>query len=130
MGGMMPIRTLLVMLMLHFFADFTLQAPCGLANLKQKHWWAQQVKDVEKSIYRNDWKMGLLCHSLWWSILICLPYFLSAGEWVLLAAIVLNTHIHAVIDDLKCNKLKINLVQDQALHFVQILATWALLAFI
>ena len=126
----MSIRTLLIMLLLHFFVDFTLQVSCGLANLKQKRWWAQQVKDLENSIYRNDWKMGMFCHSLWWSILICLPYFLSANEWVLLAVIALNTHIHAIIDDLKCNKFKINLGHDQALHFIQILVTWAILEII
>ena len=112
------------MLLLHFIADFTLQVPCGLADLKQKKWWERQVPDLGKSIYRNDWKMGLLCHSLWWSIMICLPLFWWLNEWHLLAIVFLNTHFHAVIDDLKCNKFKINLVQDQALHFLQILATF------
>ena len=61
--------------------------------------------------------MGLLCHSFWWSILVCLPFILFSNEWALLVVVVLNTYVHAVIDDLKCNKFKINLLIDQTLHF-------------
>jgi len=36
-----------------------------------------------------------------------------------------NTLIHAIVDDLKANKHKINLIQDQTIHFMQILLTFA-----
>ena len=37
---------------------------------------------------------------------------------------VTNLVIHMVVDDLKANRKKINLIQDQSIHMVQILATW------
>jgi hypothetical protein len=42
----------------------------------------------------------------------------------LLLSVLLNAVIHAIIDDLKANKLKINLDVDQCLHGLQILITW------
>jgi hypothetical protein len=41
--------------------------------------------------------------------------------------LVINTILHAFIDDLKCNKKKINLITDQALHIIQIALTFGLL---
>jgi hypothetical protein len=37
-----------------------------------------------------------------------------------------QTAIHAVVDNLKANKMKINLIEDQLLHLVQISFTLAL----
>ena len=41
-----------------------------------------------------------------------------------------NAAIHAIIDDLKANKKKINLVIDQSLHIIQILITFIVYYFI
>ena len=38
-----------------------------------------------------------------------------------------NTIIHAVVDNLKANKLKINLVVDQSIHILQIIITYIIL---
>ena len=62
-----------------------------------------------------------MCHALYWSIFICAPFY--ASKWFL-AAIVLNTIVHAIVDDLKANRMKLNLIQDQLLHLGQILATF------
>ena len=35
-------------------------------------------------------------------------------------SIIIHTIIHAIIDDLKANKFKINLIQDQMFHIIQI----------
>ena len=39
----------------------------------------------------------------------------------------INIIIHAVVDDAKANKNKLNLFQDQLIHLLQILGTWILL---
>ena len=44
-----------------------------------------------------------------------------------LAAIAVNTLVHAVVDDLKANRMKINLIADQLLHLSQILVTFSVL---
>jgi hypothetical protein len=71
--------------------------------------------------YRFDYIAALVCHALYWSIFICAPFY--ASDWFL-DAIVLNTVVHAIVDDLKANRRKINLIQDQILHLVQIMATF------
>jgi hypothetical protein len=42
-------------------------------------------------------------------------------------AIVGNTIIHAIVDDLKANRNKLNLIQDQLLHLAQIVITATLI---
>ena len=46
----------------------------------------------------------------------------NIGLWVI--AYIVNIVIHAVVDTLKANALKINLVTDQTIHIVQIIITW------
>lgn len=107
----------------HMFADYTLQG-C-LANLKQKAWWDKQLENVpNKGKYRNDYRAGLVCHSLYWSLIVCLPLLMAGGNWYLANAAV-HGLAHYVVDDMKANKLAINLVQDQLLHMAQLLAVWA-----
>ncbi len=43
--------------------------------------------------------------------------------WLFLAYPI-NMGIHMFVDDLKANKLKINLIIDQSIHFVQISLTF------
>lgn len=114
-------------LLLHFVADFTLQG-C-LANLKQKRWWITECEKhgVELKKYKNDYICGLVCHSMYWTLLTFAPLlWLCEKQSVCAWIIVFNTAIHAVIDDLKANKMKINLIEDQFLHFVQIVITFAI----
>lgn len=44
-------------------------------------------------------------------------------------AFIINMSIHAIIDDLKANRKKINLIVDQAIHIVQIVATFCFFSF-
>jgi hypothetical protein len=109
------------MLLGHLVADYTLQG--WLADGKQKSWWRKIFGGHEDAVpnkYRFDYIAALVCHSLYWSIFICAPFF--ASSWFL-AAVALNTVVHAIVDDLKANKFKINLIQDQLLHLGQILLT-------
>jgi hypothetical protein len=63
-----------------------------------------------------------------WSIMILSPilFLLEMPQMLLLIAFCINTLIHYVTDDLKANKGQINLIQDQTIHLIQIIATWML----
>ena len=111
---------------LHILADFHLQ---GLfCNLKQKKWLDDQLtsySEEQKRLYNKDYLVGLILHSFEWSVFFMIPVFLvCTNVWYVLITLIVNTTIHAIVDDLKCNKLKINLTQDQGIHAVQIVLTW------
>jgi hypothetical protein len=116
------IKLLLLMILMHIVDDYYLQGI--LASMKQKKWWEKQ--EGYKSLYKNDYKMALLMHSMSWSIMILLPvmFMLNTNQYVLFAIFIINTFIHYHIDDLKANKLQINLMFDQTIHIMQIIATW------
>jgi hypothetical protein len=92
--------------------------------MKQKEWWRKQ--EGYKSMYRNDYKMALLIHSISWSIMVLIPamIFYNLPGLLLLTAFIINAVIHYHIDDLKANKHKINLMVDQTVHLLQIITTW------
>lgn len=113
-----------MMLLLHFIADYTLQG-C-LANLKQKRWWITECEKhgVDLKKYKDDYICGLVCHSMYWTLLTFSPLlWLCENQITCAGIIVINTAIHSVIDDLKANKLKINLIEDQFFHVAQIIVT-------
>lgn len=119
----MFIKILLFMILLHVIDDFVLQ-PISLSNLKQKKWWEKQEGYSDK--YKDDYKVALAIHSISWSIMIHIPLvimFPSLGQLALLISFIANALIHYYIDDLKANKLKINLFEDQMVHFWQICTT-------
>lgn len=113
---------LVLMLLGHLVADYTLQG--WLADGKQKSWWEKICGGVIPDKYKRDYIAALYCHALYWSIFVCAPFYSSNH---LLLAIILNTAVHAVVDDLKANRKKISLVQDQLMHLAQILITFAIL---
>lgn len=113
--------TLLLMIFLHIVDDYYLQGI--LANMKQKQWWQD---NAPASLYRYDYIVALIMHSMSWAFMIMLPIAmrmsfdvneLFVGVWIV------NAIIHGVVDDLKANKHKINLIQDQSTHIVQIVLT-------
>ena len=115
---------LVSMIFCHIIDDYVLQAPC-LCNLKQKSWWQKNAPNLN---YRYDYLVGLLMHSISWSFMIMLPIIIFLkGElnwlWFLFP---FNTIIHMRVDDLKANKGRLNLVEDQAIHLIQIGFTWLL----
>ena len=119
----MFIKILLFMILLHIIDDFVLQ-PISLSSLKQKKWWEKQEGYSDK--YKDDYKVALAIHSISWSIMIHIPLvimFPSLGQLALLISFIANAVIHYYIDDLKANKLKINLFEDQMVHFWQICTT-------
>ena len=115
----------LIMILLHIIDDFVLQPIC-LSKLKQESFWEPYVKDDDK--YKFDYKVALVIHALSWAIMIHLPLMIIVSNEILVfVAVIINTAIHAWIDDEKANKLNINLFEDQMMHIGQIVGTWALL---
>ena len=114
---------LILMLFLHVLEDFHLQGI--LASMKQIRWWEKQVGSEYLGKYAYDWVPSLLAHAFEWTFMIMIPIFLTREFTYLTALMIMsNTIFHFVVDNSKCNLLKINLVTDQILHLVQILFTW------
>lgn len=117
----------LFMIFCHIFDDYVLQGI--LASMKQRKWWEENAPNP---MYEWDYVVALVMHSMSWSFMIMLPIAIYFGfsigtEFCVL--FVSNTLIHAIVDDLKANKLKINLVTDQTVHMMQIAATFLTLVF-
>lgn len=117
----------MLMVFMHIVDDFYLQGI--LAKLKQKSFWED---NAPSTLYKYDYIIALAEHAFSWCICIHIPMFVvwyMCGGFSLVAFIVnfvAQTAIHAVVDNLKANKLKINLIEDQLLHIVQISFTLAL----
>ena len=121
----MKILILFAMIFCHIVDDYYLQGI--LASMKQKDWWKKQESYNEN--YKYDYIIALIMHAFSWSFMILLPFILvGINQYAIVISIVINTIIHAFIDDLKANKKKINLVTDQILHILQILLTWFIIA--
>ena len=126
----MKIALLIFMIFAHITDDYYLQG--WLASAKTKNWWE---KNAPNKLYSKDYIMALFCHSLSWSIMIFLPILIYSLynqidlNWFYLV-LPINLIIHAVIDDLKANKFKINLIIDQSIHFIQIFITWLIFVLI
>ena len=120
----MKIALLIFMIFAHITDDYYLQG--WLASAKTKNWWEKNAPD---KLYSKDYIMALFCHSLSWSIMVFLPILIYSLynqidlDWFYLV-LPINLVIHAIIDDLKANKFKINLIIDQSIHFIQIFITW------
>jgi len=123
------IKILLLMVFCHLIDDFVLQDK--FTYLKQKSWWEKTCMDEGLSIekYGKDYIMALFEHSLEWSIAIILPiiFILDVPGWVLLCSVVINTIIHYIVDNAKANQLRLNLIQDQLIHFIQIIVSWLII---
>lgn len=112
-------EVILFMFLCHIIDDFVLQ-PKSLGYLKQKNNW-RRLKDF----YKYDYLMALFIHSLSWSIMIHIPLMgINTDTFILCWSILLNLMIHGVIDDLKANRGKLNLIMDQTIHFIQIIITF------
>lgn len=128
---------LALMFLLHFFADFNLQIGSGMDKFKQRKWWSDQLPNntVERDRYlifkkyRYDYLCGLVCHGLYWSLIVCLPILLAGGFWYALNSLA-HGAIHVFVDDAKANRMKLNLWQDQAIHALQVLLVWFVWMFI
>ena len=94
--------------------------------MKQKSWWKENVPD---KMYEKDYLVALFMHSFSWAFMVMfMPVVLLhinvTVSPLLFVFFIANIAVHMIVDDLKANKRKINLVTDQSIHMVQILITW------
>ena len=114
---------LVAMIFCHIVDDYYSQGI--LASMKQKEWWVKNAPDKQ---YKYDYLIALFMHSFSWAFCImsaptlCTIIFGGTLYPVVFAA---NIVIHMVVDDLKANRRKINLIEDQVLHIIQIVLTWS-----
>lgn len=119
---MTKVFIVLTMIFLHIVDDYYLQGI--LASMKQKLWWRKQEQYTDK--YKYDYIVALVMHSFSWAFMIMLPIAFISGFQVgteFVVTFATNAILHGIVDDLKANKFKINLVQDQAIHVAQIIIT-------
>ncbi len=119
---MAKIYLLFTMIFMHIIDDYYLQGI--LASMKQKKWWQENAPQQK---YKQDFIVALIVHSISWSFMIMLPILFRLHfqfSWFYIIALVVNATVHGIVDDLKANKFKINLVQDQTIHLIQIICTF------
>ena len=120
--------TILCMIFAHILDDFTLQKAGMLGVMKQKNWWKTNAPE---SAYRFDYICALVIHSVSWSFMILLPILIKEHgnpSFVYYFAFGINAIIHGIVDDLKANRKKLNLIEDQWIHLLQIVVTGMCLA--
>ena len=116
---------ILWMVFFHIVDDFYLQG--WLSQAKQKKYWQENAPE---EMYKFDYIWALIMHSFSWTFMIMLPIvfvkmlYIDVGFLKLFA---INLVIHAITDDLKANRKKINLWEDQLIHIIQIVTTAAYL---
>ena len=121
----MVVVVLVAMMFCHIIDDFKMQGI--LASMKQRKWWKENAPD---EMYKNDYIIALLEHAFSWTFMIMLPIAIYKTFNITIAfaiLFVINVAIHAIIDDLKANKKKINLLTDQYIHILQIAVTFIIL---
>lgn len=124
----MKLLVLASMIFCHIVDDFKFQGI--LAEFKQRDWWKRNAPD---RLYRYDYLPALIEHAFSWTFMIHVPIFVYCymnncwkSVWLYVIVFVANWLIHSLVDHLKANKHKLNLVGDQVLHLIQILCTWVI----
>ena len=117
-----------LMIFCHIIDDYYLQGI--LASMKQRSWWEENYP--QKS-YSYDYIMALVMHAMSWAFMIMLPVAAYMGfrpTNIFFVVLAVNSVIHALVDDLKANKHKINLIADQSIHLIQIIITAIILLYL
>ena len=112
---------LMLMVFLHIVDDYYLQG--WLASAKQKKYWQENAPD---ELYKYDYVWALLMHSFSWTFMVMLPIAFTMEfnvNWLFFIVFFINVLVHATTDNMKANKRKINLWQDQIIHLCQIFIT-------
>ena len=115
----------MLMIFCHIVDDYYLQG--WLASAKQKKYWQDNAPD---RLYKFDYIWALLMHSFSWVFMVMLPiaYIMNFNiPFMFVIVFISNILIHAFVDDLKANRKKINLMQDQTIHLMQICFTFMIL---
>lgn len=118
---------IMCMLFAHIVDDFYLQGI--LASLKQRSYWTEHAPD---KMYQHDYIVALVAHAFSWCVSIHIPvivWWRLCGGFTPIAFLlnfIVQTAIHAIVDDSKANKKKINLITDQLVHVSQICVSFVL----
>ena len=115
----------LTMLFCHIVDDYYLQG--WLASAKSKKWWESNSPNP---LFKNDYIMALIEHAFSWTFMVHLPIIIYSivlnkpiTSCVFIITFIINWLIHIITDNAKANLLKINLIQDQIIHIIQIIIT-------
>lgn len=116
----MKLLILFAMVFAHIVDDYYLQGI--LAKMKQRKWWEENAPD---KMYRYDYIVALIAHAFSWSFMITVPTLLVSNKYFTMCIfMIINTIIHAYVDNEKANNKHINLIVDQLCHMVQIIGLW------
>ena len=110
------------MIFFHIVDDYYLQG--WLASAKQKQWWKE---NAPQPLYKYDYIWALLMHSFSWAFMIMLPIAISMEFQCpigFIFAFLVNFIVHALVDNMKANERRINLICDQSIHIAQIILTF------
>jgi hypothetical protein len=113
---------LISMIFFHILDDYGLQGTC-LCDLKQRSFWE---KNAPEKMYEKDYIWALIMHAFSWTFCINIPiifvilYNGMIPSALFYIAFLSNVFVHAYIDDMKANKKRINLWEDQLSHIYQI----------
>lgn len=123
---MSKLFVILFIIAMHILEDFHLQGI--LASMKQKSWWSDNYNMdlLPFSKCKYDYVVALIVHGLEWSFFIMLPIAIYNHFQINLLFVgffILNSIVHASLDNQKCNMMIINLIEDQIFHCIQIAAT-------
>ena len=116
-----PLFVLFLMLFMHYVADWIVQTD-KIAHFKQKDKWEKYDNK-----YEFDYLVVLELHSFSWSFCVFTPLLLMEHNYAIILYLIImtiNNIIHFIIDDLKANKKKINLFEDQIMHCLQIIISF------
>ncbi|MCM1294996.1 MAG: DUF3307 domain-containing protein [Muribaculaceae bacterium] len=111
---------LFTMIFFHILDDFCLQS-CWLVDGKQRAWWERNAPD---HMYRHDYIVALLVHGFSWSFATMIPLMVCIGGKPTAAFYIMligNALLHSLIDDMKANRKRINLIADQLFHLLQLI---------
>lgn len=126
---MSPVFVLPCMLFMHVLDDFVLQTVV-LSKLKQKSWW--EANAPERG-YRYDYLAALTAHAISWSFCVMFPIAIYRGFFpgpAFYAFMAVNAAVHGLVDHLKANRKRINLIMDQSAHVYQMLLTYLALVWL
>jgi len=119
-----PFKLIFLALFLHVLEDFVLQKVGHLGDLKQKVTWKPYGEK-----YKYDYIVALIWHGFSWSFMVHLPMFIMNFNYVI-PSILINAAIHSYVDHLKANDFKLNLIQDQIMHLIQIVGSMLILLYL
>lgn len=111
-----------IIIIVHIIDDFILKRLGNFYNTKQKKFWEPHNEEHNNKYYLNYYAR-LVIHCISWSILVHLPILLltQTPEIIIFVSSIIQAINHGIVDNEKCNRQELSLLEDQILHFVQLI---------